>query len=146
MLLRIQVSRTKIAPMIKFNDEKKKRLIELGSSFIVTRSMALASCATLPIKSPDVDWKEIENVVGIRDVKRNTPLGILLTKAPKPESFFLETAWEDNGSGGAHDGDLTLFEKERENQFKFTRMKPTEVKKQYPAWHSYHHGEKDFLK
>lgn len=131
--------------MTKFIDEKKNEIIDVANSGLISHFRSLASGATLPLPYKLVDWSEIEQVVGLRQPPRNTGIGIVMTK-PNDSSFFLETVWEDHADNNQHDGDITLFTEQSPETFNFVRMKIEEMKKKYPAWHGYHHGNKDYLK
>lgn len=135
--------------MIKFYDIKHKKLIELNKPFIVESYRALSSGATLPIKAIDKDWvtvePEIQNVIGLRNLRQNTLLGAVLTK-PNKSSFLLEAVFEDLKDNYQHDGDIAYFEETNPDCFSFERLTPREVKKRFPAWHPYHHQDKNYLK
>lgn len=131
--------------MYRFVDTKKKKIIELSNSFIVTSYRSMSSGATLSIPTKFVDWNEIKNVIGMRNTKTNNPLGVSITK-PSNKSFFVGTAWEDLTDNGAHDEDIALFEEVKLDHFTLTKMKPTNIKKLFPAWDKYHHGDKTHLK
>lgn len=131
--------------MYTFVDIKHKKKIELSTFDLIPQYRTLASGATLPTQSAMANLKDIENVVGLRDQSRNTSLGIILTK-PTKNSFFVGTAWEDWGDNGQHDEDLTLFTEVLLDHFEVERMKPTDIKKRFPLWDGYHHGNKSYLK
>lgn len=131
--------------MMRFTDEKKSKSIQLPSSFMVNTYCALASGATCAIMSPQVNWQEVKTVIGVRQSPRNIPMGVVITK-PTDTFFFTETVWEDTGSQGQHDGDITLFAEVNPEIFNFKRLKPEEIKRLFPAWHPYHHEDKSYLK
>lgn len=130
--------------MIKFYNVKKRKDIELTNSSIVSGYRSLVSGATLSIMSPNVNWQEIKSVIGLRETTRNLPMGIVITK-PSNKSFFVETVWKDLKDKGQFDGDIILFAAKKQNWFSYIRLTPNEVKKQYPAWHPYHHEDKSYL-
>lgn len=131
--------------MYTFVDIKHKKKKELLTFDLIQQYRTLASGATLPTQSAMANLQDIENVVGLRDQSRNTSLGIILTK-PTDRSFFVGTAWEDWGDNGQHDEDLTLFTEVSPDFFEVERMKPTDIKKRFPLWDGYHHGDKSYLK
>lgn len=131
--------------MLRFIDDKKNKSFELPVSFMVDKYRSLTSGATVAIMSPQVNWQEVRRIIGVRQSPRNTPMGIVITK-PSNTSFFAETVWEDTGSQGQHDGDITLFKEISPQEFSFRRFNPAEIKKLYPAWYPYHHEDKSYLK
>lgn len=131
--------------MTDFIDLKKHQAIKIDNSFIVKQASTLASGATLAIMSPNVDWQEIDKVVGTRKQPRNSPMGIVFTK-PTQKQTLLETVWEDSNDSDQADGDMTLFTETDGNTLEFERLSPTEIRKRFPRWHPYHHENKDYLK
>jgi|GEM_PF-6128279 len=131
--------------MYTFIDIKHKKKIELPTFDLIPQYQTLASGATLATQSSMANLEEIETVIGLRDPTRNTSLGIILTK-PTNNSFFVGTAWEDWGDNGQHDEDLTLFTEVSPDIFEVERMKPANIKKRFPLWDGYHHGDKSYLK
>jgi hypothetical protein len=131
--------------MTKFIDPKKKREIEIDNSFLSSRMTAIASGATLSVMKMNVDWSEIGKVVGLRDLPRNTPLGVVFTR-PNSLQTLLETVWEDDEDNKQADGDITLFDLIKKDEYKIERLTESEVKDRFPDWFPYHHGNKNYLK
>lgn len=131
--------------MYSFEDKKRKKTIQLSQSSIIEYSRTLASGATLPLPQYTEGLNEIGQIFGgYRKPPRNSYLGLIITK-PFDDIFFVGSAWEDHGDNDQHDEDLLLFLETSPNIFEVERLKQSEVKKRFPAWDGYHHGDKSYL-
>lgn len=131
--------------MYTIRDCKKHKTLKLLNFEPISFFKTMSSGATLSLKNSLVNMQEIKDVVGLREQSRNNPLGIIITK-PSEKSFFLGTAWEDMCDNGQHDEDLTLFTEVALNNFELERMNLNDIKKKFPQWKGYHHGDKSYLK
>jgi len=94
--------------------------------------------------APNVNWGEVKQILGVRDSTRNEALGIVLTR-PSARNLLVETVWKDHGDNGQHDGDITLIQELKPKWYLVRKLTPNDIRKEYPAWHPYHHEDKSYL-